>query len=402
MRNKVKLKRVLFCVAIVSLLLVILTAAVSGFEYKVFNSNYSKKVGAIVTKVQEKYPDLSKNEIIDILNSDSDYSDLLLEYGIFENDSLVMANEVAYKKFLLLNIGVCLLTILLIVSLFLIFNGKKDKEIKQITEYIEQINRGNYILKIEENSEDELSILKNEIYKTTVMLREVAQNSKQDKIELKKSLSDISHQIKTPLTSILIILDNLIEDPDMDINVRDDFIRDIKRNVVNINFLVQAILKLSKFDSNTVHFIKKEYSLKSIIYETIKNVSSLCDLRNITIEVDSKCDPKIECDSKWQIEALTNILKNCIEHSFDNQKIIINLEDNNVYAKIEIKDFGDGISEKDIVHVFERFYRGENSSSDSIGIGLALAKTIIEEDNGSVSVESAKSETKFTIKYFKL
>ena len=112
-------------------------------------------------------------------------------------------------------------------------------------------------------SEDELSILKNEIYKTTIMLKESAENSNKDKINLKKSLEDISHQLKTPLTSILVMLDNIIEDPDMDINVRNDFVRDIKRNVVNINFLVQALLKLSKFDANTVHFIKKEYNLNN-------------------------------------------------------------------------------------------------------------------------------------------
>jgi len=108
------------------------------------------------------------------------------------------------------------------------------------------------------------------------------------------------------------------------------------------------------------------------------------------------------CDSKWQIEAITNILKNSIDHSKDNQKVIINVENNNVYSTVEIKDFGDGISKKDISHIFERFYKGENATSDSIGIGLALAKTIIEEDNGNISVESNKNGTKFTIKYFKL
>ncbi|MBR3661485.1 MAG: HAMP domain-containing histidine kinase, partial [Bacilli bacterium] len=187
-----------------------------------------------------------------------------------------------------------------------------------------------------------------------------------------------------------------------DINIRNDFVRDIKRNVVNINFLVQALLKLSKFDANTVHFIKKEYNLKNIVDESIKNVSTLCDLRNINIELTIKNDSKIICDSKWQIEAITNILKNSIDHSKDNQKVIINVENNNVYSTVEIIDFGDGISKKDISHIFERFYKGENATSDSIGIGLALAKTIIEEDNGNISVESNKTGTKFTIKYFKL
>ena len=234
------------------------------------------------------------------------------------------------------------------------------------------------------------------------MLKESAENSNKDKINLKKSLEDISHQLKTPLTSILVMLDNIIEDPDMDINVRNDFVRDIKRNVVNINFLVQALLKLSKFDANTVHFIKQENDLKAIIKESIKNVSPLCDLRNINIEFNAKDKSKIVCDAKWQIEAITNIIKNAVDHSKNNSTVTINLSNNNVYSMIEIIDKGEGISKKDISHIFERFYKGENSTSDSIGIGLALAKTIIEEDNGSISVESNKIGTKFTIKYFKL
>ena len=126
------------------------------------------------------------------------------------------------------------------------YNHKREKDIKDIAKCIEEINKKNYELEIDSISEDELSILKNEIYKTTIMLKEAADNSTKDKINLKKSLEDISHQLKTPLTSILVMLDNIIEDPDMDSSIRNDFIVDIKRNVNNINFLVQTLLKLSK------------------------------------------------------------------------------------------------------------------------------------------------------------
>ena len=234
------------------------------------------------------------------------------------------------------------------------------------------------------------------------MLKEAALNSNKDKLNLKKSLEDISHQLKTPLTSILVLLDNLIDEPDMDSSIRNDFIIDIKRNVININFLVQALLKLSKFDANTVHFIKKENDLEMIAKEAIKNVSTLCDLRNINIKLTTLENAKVVCDAKWQIEAITNIIKNAIEHSKDNSSIIINIDNNRVYSKIEVIDFGDGISKRDIKHIFERFYKGENATSNSIGIGLALAKTIIEEDKGTIAVESNESNTKFTIKYFKL
>ena len=257
-------------------------------------------------------------------------------------------------------------------------------------------------MQIDTISEDELSILKTEIYKTTVILKEAAENSNKDKANLKKSMEDISHQLKTPLTSILVMLDNMIEDPDMDPGVRNDFVIDIKRNVVNINFLVQNILKLSKFDANTIKFMKAPNSIKAIAEEAIKNVSPLCDLKNVNIEFHSQEDAQIVCDYKWQVEAVTNILKNAIDHSKDSDKVIINMDDNNVYSSIDVINYGEAISKKDMQHIFERFYKGENAKADSVGIGLALAKTIINEDNGTISVESDWNETRFSIKYFKI
>ena len=275
----------------------------------------------------------------------------------------------------------------------MLYDRRKDKEISEITKYIEEINRKNYSLKIDEISEDELSILKNEIYKTTVMLKESASNSLKDKVQLKESLEDISHQIKTPLTSILVILDNLIDDPNMEKDVRDDFIKDIKREVTNINFLVQSLLKLSKFDSNTIHFIKEDIFIKNIVDESIKNVAVACDLKNISILTEGNEKFKVNCDFMWEVEAITNIIKNCVEHSKENGKIIIGYEQNNVYSSITIQDFAGGIDKEDLPHIFQRFYKGKNASKDSVGIGLALAKTIIEKDNIG---------TKFIIKYFYL
>ena len=287
------------------------------------------------------------------------------------------------------------------ILIFLYFNKKKDKEINKITKCIEEINRRNYKLEIDDISEDELSILKNEIYKTTIMLKEAAENSNKEKLELKDSLSDISHQLKTPLTSILIILDNLIDDPEMDKDIREDFIKDIKREINGINFLVQSILKLSKLDTNTINFIEDEIELNKIVIEAIKNVSMLSDLRNVNVNLKIKSNSVIKCDFKWQVEAISNILKNCIEHSNENSDVIVIIEDNKVYSKIIIKDNGGGIAKEDLPHIFERFYKGKNATSDSIGIGLSLAKTIIEKDNGTISVQSSDKGSIFEIKYFK-
>lgn len=404
MKNKLRLKQYITSTLIVFICLFVMFLILNIYEYKTYTKNFNNKISAIVTLVKDKYPEITDKEIIEIINSNKQSDDsFFLKYGIdIDNKAVLLENDKSYHTFLIINMSFLIITIASLCILYFRYNYKRKNDIKDIIKYIEQINRRNYELEIDTISEDELSILKNEIYKTAVMLKEAALNSNKDKLNLKKSLEDISHQLKTPLTSILVLLDNLIDEPDMDSSIRNDFIIDIKRNVININFLVQALLKLSKFDANTVHFIKKENDLEMIVKEAIKNVSTLCDLRNINIKLNTLENAKVECDAKWQIEAITNIIKNAIEHSKDNSSIIINIDNNRVYSKIEVIDFGDGVSKRDIKHIFERFYKGENATSNSIGIGLALAKTIIEEDKGTIAVESNESNTKFTIKYFKL
>ena len=404
MKNKIELKKYIISTLIVFICLFILFLFLNIYEYKTYTKNFNNKISAIINVIKKDYPKITDKEIIEIINNDTlKTNDFFNKYGIdVNNKSILIKNDRDYHKFLAINLSFLTITVVILLIIYIRYNYKKEKDIKDIIKCIEQINKKNYEIQIDSISEDELSILKNEIYKTTIMLKEAAENSSKDKLNLKKSLEDISHQLKTPLTSILVMLDNIIEDSNMEEKIRNDFIVDIKRNVLNINFLVQSLLKLSKFDANTVHFVKQENDLKTIIEESIKNVSTLCDLRNINIKLNIKENSKIICDDKWQIEALTNIIKNAIEHSKNNSNIIINIENNNVYSMIEVIDFGEGIAKKDIKHIFERFYRCKNTKTDSIGIGLALAKTIIEEDKGAISVESNKLETKFIVKYYKI
>lgn len=404
MKNKVRLKKYLLLSAFISICILSLFLIIRVYEYKTYTNNFNNKLDMIIGTIKEKYPDISDTEIMEIINNEERAAtDIFKQYGIeLDKESLILENNQDFTRFLILD-GIVFISIIIgLIGLFLIYDRRKDKELAQITKYIEEINRKNYSLKIDEISEDELSILKNEIYKTTIMLKENADNSFKDKINLKKSLEDISHQLKTPLTSILVILDNLIDDEDMDKEIRQDFIRDIKREVSSINFLVQSILKLSKFDSNTIKFIKENRLLKDIVNESVKNVSMLCDLKNVDIEVNGESKAKVNCDFMWEVEAVTNIIKNCVEHSNNGSKITVNYEQNNVYSSIIIQDFAGGIDKEDLPHIFERFYKGKNASQDSVGIGLALAKTIIENDNGNINVETDNIGTKFIIKYFAL
>lgn len=401
MKNKINFKKTLLKILITIIIFLISITIINIYEYYTYTSNYNSKLNSIIQTVYEEYPNISKNTLIKILNSSKQDNSFIEEYGISKNESIIKDNDKLLKKYLIINSVLILFFSILITLIFLKYNKRKDHELNNITKYIEEINHKNYKLDIDENSEDELSILKNEIYKTTVMLNEQAENSLKDKINIKKYLQDISHQLKTPLTSINILLDNLIDNPDMPKDTRDDFIMEIKREITNINFLVQNILRLSKFEANTIDFIKKETTIKEIINTTVKNVSNICDLKNIEIIINNKCKNKITCDFKWQVEALTNILKNAVEYSPNNSNVLVECSDNNLYSEIRIKDFGKGMSKEEQKNIFKRFYKGKDSSKDSIGIGLSLAKTIIEKDNGRVVVESKKENgTTFIIKYF--
>ena len=404
MKNKIELKKMCITSCIVAIIFLIIFSILIYKQYKTYTYNFNQKIAGIVDNVLEKYPDIEKREIVEILNnSDRTNNEILREYGIeLDKDSVILENDIDFQKFIIIDISTLIVFILILSIIFFKYNHSESKKINEITKYIEEINRGNYRLNIEENTEDELSILKNELYKITVMLKEVAENSQKDKTTLKDSLSDISHQIKTPITSILIMLDNILSDENMPEDIKKDFIKDIKREIINIKFLVESILKLSKIDSNSIKFIKKEVFIKDIIDEAVKNVSMLSELKNIEIIVSGDDSIKTICDLKWQVEAITNILKNCIEHSYENRKIYINYNQNNMYTELKIEDNGTGIDAKDLSHIFERFYKGKNSSSDSVGIGLALSKSIIESNNGYIQVDSELNKgTTFIIKYLK-
>lgn len=399
MKNKIDFKKYLIISILTVLIFTILFSIALHLQYIEYTKNVNENVSGILEEIISEYPNVDKNEIVDILNGKKKANGTFLkEYGIdIEKEAVFLSNDKIFHKNIIqsvvLVIGVCALLILI----FIWYNLKKDRKIQEITRYIEEINQKNYSLKIENNTEDELSILQNELYKITVMLREQADNSMKDKLSLKDSLADISHQIKTPLTSISIMLDNILDDEDMNPEVRNDFIKDIRNEIQNITILVNSILKLSKFDTNTITLNNKEENLKEMLVECKKNLLPICDLKNVTIKLIGD-DVFLLCDRSWCKEAFTNIMKNCVEHSNTGGVVEVSIEDYKIYKRIAIKDYGSGISKEDLPHIFERFYKGKNSSNSSIGIGLALAKAIIKNENGYIDVlsESGKG-TLFSI-----
>lgn len=396
MKNKKKYSKLIMFTLITFGIIILLNVML----YYHVNKNYNNKIVNIISTIKEKYPEIKDDEIFDVIKNNVKINTFNRYSFDLDGIVLIKENKTIFVSYFIILLFIYLIICLVYLTIIINNDKRKEKEINEVIKIIEEINNKNYSFKMKDINEEDLSLLKNEIYKTTIMLNEISEISKKDKKELEESLEDISHQLKTPLTSILIMIDTLLDDEDMDQNTREDFLRNMKREVMNINFLVKSILKLSRLDTNTVKFISKKESVKEIINEAILNVSLLSDLKNVKIETNLS-DSFIICDYKWQIEALTNILKNSIEQSYENNKVLIESSENNAYVKIIIKDFGTGIAKEDINHIFERFYKGKDSDYDSIGIGLALSKSIIEKQNGKISVESSDDGTTFTIKYFK-
>lgn len=378
-------------------------------QYKAVTITLNEKIAEIMGKISESNPEIDSREIIEILNSAQNTEQYekgqkeLSKYGIeIDKINSIKLIENQMKTNLKLNILIIVLFSILWMTIIVLYLRKRDKKIKQITNYINQIKNKKYDLNIEENTEDELSNLKNELYKITIMLKEESEISKKDKENIKMSVEDISHQLKTPLTSITIMLDNLKDNPNMEEKTKQKFIFEISKQVEWINWLVISMLKLSKLDANVVQFYDEKINFKKFIGEIIKNLEIPIEVKNQKIIIDGNENVSFIGDYKWQQEAITNIIKNCIEHNANNGTIYINYEENSLFTKITIRDEGEGISKEDLKHIFERFYKGKNSSENSVGIGLALAKNIIEKNNGMINCKSELDKgTEFVIKYMK-
>ncbi len=291
---------------------------------------------------------------------------------------------------------------LTLLTMYLFYICIQERKIKEINEYIRGVNNKNYTLKIEDNEDGELSRLRNELYKTTVLLKESAEISETEKENLSLAIADISHQLKTPLTSIRIMLDNISDNPNMEQDIRNDFIKEISKQVDWISSLVISLLKMARFDAGTIKMDNKEINVNALIKNIISNLAILIELKEIEIVTCIDAKATFFGDYKWQQEAITNIIKNAIEHSKPKSKIYITTENTSVFLKIKIRDEGMGISKEEQKHIFERFYKSKNSSEDSIGIGLSLAKTIIEKNNGYIKVDSELDKgTTFEVKYLK-
>ena len=278
------------CLALTALFCVI-TAILTAAGIENIRKTSNDTVNRLVSAISAKYPDVSEKEIAEILNEKSVYPDnteMPAKYGINpDKDWISFGNQGSYR-YIIISAVVCIAFGSAFVVIFILYIKAQKKQTMEIARRIERISLGDYSLQIDENSEDELSLLDNQIYRTAVKFREQAENSRKDKEELQKSLSDISHQLKTPLTSVIVMVENILDDDNMPLEIRREFLTDIKRNTSSISFLVQSLLTLSKLDAEAIRFKYARVRVADIIGECIKNTAVMAEICNVSIESDCK------------------------------------------------------------------------------------------------------------------
>lgn len=394
-------KRLLITLFILFVLVIILTYIISTYLADKYKTNLLYFSNIVINNVEENYSDSTEQIINNIFNENVKIDKSVLDkYGISQDTIDINNNMFNYTK--TLNTILFIFIIILFVIIFICviyYMVKQNKKLSKLNNYTEEVLNNNYMLDIRDNDEGNISKLKNKIYDMTVMLKEKNFLLEQDKIKIEKMIADISHQIKTPLTSLNILTELLYEEKD--IKKKEEFLDDMVKELNKIEWLVKNILNIAKIDSKTLILKREKVNVMGLLNKSKTTFNAILELMNASLVIDGKNDVYFVVDKKWTEEAINNLIKNAIEHKAKN--INITFEKNNVYTMLVIKDDGEGIEEEDLPHIFERFYKAKNSKSESMGLGLAFVNSIITNENGSIRVKSKKgSGTKFTIKIYNM
>lgn len=279
------------------------------------------------------------------------------------------------------------------------FRYRNRHRIAQLTNYLYAINNGQEST-LTLHREDDFSFLEDELYKTVVALREMRESAVQERKSLADNLADIAHQLKTPITSMSLMTELLAEtrqDSEEDLI----YVEKLHKQLERLNYLVSALLTLSKIDAGTLDLDKKNVDLFTLLTNALESIQDLSLQKYQTIIVQSEPAVSFVGDLHWCTEAILNLVKNCSEHTPAQGTINLSYEQNSIYTQILVEDNGNGFKKEDIPYLFERFYKGSNARKDSVGIGLALAKAIIEKHNGLIRAENKKEGgARFIVKFY--
>ncbi len=402
-KNK-EVKEILFLNLIYFFIIIIIGLFLSFYSFNLYKKNLIRNNSILVGNILKNHPELEEEVINElILNSDTyDYgTEILNKYGLDDPkylDYLKVNNELK-QNIILTNVLFIIILFMIVSITYLIFIKNQYRKINKIDKYMNKILNNDYSLDIRDYVEGDISTLKNDIYKMTIKLKEQTELSIKDKKYLEETLADISHQIKTPLTSMYVIND-ILSDNDLDKKSQIEFLNKNRNQLERIEWLVTTLLKISRLDSGMVTLKRDNINIEDLINKTIEPIKIMAEIKNISIKTDIETS-NFYLDFNWTLEALTNILKNACEHTNNNGSIKIEVNENPLYLNIKIIDNGVGISESDKKHIFDRFYKGK-TNKDSIGIGLNMAKKIINLQNGEIECISKINEgTTFDIKFYK-
>ncbi len=368
---------------------------------------YTALAAGLLENVLQVYPQVSEEELFRLLEVPEltgEGQALLARYGIFAeygSPTLESQEERLWHFQAGMNLFLVLILLLGILAV-LAYLQRRQQRIEELQHYMEKLSRGNYRLELEENASDELSGLRNEVYRLTVQLRESAALEQRRRQALADSVTNISHQLKTPMTSMTILLDNLTENEEMDQVTRHRFLSEISRQMTGMSWLIATMLKLSRLEAGVVELQRAPVEAGSLVEECIAKLQTAAEWREVRLDVQLQPGISLMVDGNWTVEALCNIVKNAIEHSPAGGSVEISAAENEIYTEIRVEDSGIGISREEREKLFQRFYRGSNAAEDSIGIGLALAKEVVEQQHGHIQVDSREGEgTVFSLKFMK-
>lgn len=283
---------------------------------------------------------------------------------------------------------------------FLIWKKGQKKRIQRIdglTEYLLAANRGE--AGVLQRREDEFSFLEDAIYKTVMELKSTKEEAVHNHTVLSERIVDIAHQLKTPITSMSLMTELLEGQPTEE---GEECLNRLAMQIHRLQNLVNALLSLAKLESHTIRFEKEKMDVEALIDGAAEPLQELLQKKHIHLVASGKT-VQLFIDSRWTEEAIQNVLKNCAEHSPDGGQIQIQWEENPLYTEIRVTDSGKGISKKDLPHLFERFYRGEDAQKESAGVGLSLAKLVVEQQNGHIYAENTtEGHACFRIRFYRL
>lgn len=274
------------------------------------------------------------------------------------------------------------------------------RRIRALSHDIDAVLHGSDQVRFGDLREGELAILQNEIHKMTICLRDAADNLERDKTFLTDSIADISHQLRTPLTSINLIVTLLSADEVTDAR-RLELTRELKMLLRRIDWMVESLLKMSKIDAGTALFQSETIRFSELVRAAAEPLAVPLDVRGqrLVCEIGGET---LRGDFAWTTEAVGNILKNCMEHTPAGGTITVTARETGIFTELTVRDTGPGIPPADLPHLFERFYKGENASETSFGIGLALARMIVTAQNGAIKAANAPNGgAVFTIRFYK-